>query len=62
MDEFYEDDVFKEVLLDVKSLLDFVRYCFKEVLLNYYYCLIYEELIVFFNYVFYDVKLMILLN
>nr|WIF89063.1 AAA domain-containing protein [Acholeplasma laidlawii] len=59
LDEFYEDDVFKEVSLDAKSLLDLARYRFKEALLNYHYRSTYEELIAFSNHAFYDAKLMI---
>src|SRR5690554_1442270 len=59
LDEFYEDDILKDVTLDAKSLLDLARYKFREALLNYHYRSTYEELIAFSNHAFYDAKLMI---
>ena len=62
IDEFYEDDVLKDVSFDAKSLLDLARYRFKEALLNYHYRSNFEELIAFSNHAFYDGKLMIAPN
>lgn len=58
-DEFYEDDSFKNISLDAKSLLDLARYKYKETLLNYHYRSKYEELIAFSNHAFYDGKLIV---
>ncbi|WP_162146837.1 AAA domain-containing protein [Acholeplasma granularum] len=57
--EFYEDEILKDVSLDAKSLLDLARYRYKETLLNYHYRSKYEELIAFSNHAFYDGKLII---
>lgn len=62
IDEFYEDEVLKDVSFDAKSLLDLARYRFKEALLNYHYRSNFEELIAFSNHAFYDGKLMIAPN
>ena len=58
-DEFYEDDVLKDISMDAKSLLDLARYKYKETILNYHYRSKYEELIAFSNHAFYDAKLIV---
>ena len=56
-DEFFEDNVLKNVSMDAKSLLDLARYKYKETILNYHYRSLYEELIAFSNHAFYEGKL-----
>jgi len=56
-DEFYEEDIIRDVSMDAKSLLDLARYRYKETILNYHYRSKYEELIAFSNYAFYEGKL-----
>lgn len=58
-DEYYEDDVLKDVSMDAKSLLDLARYRYQETILNYHYRSVYEELISFSNHAFYDGKLIV---
>ena len=58
-DELYEQEVFKDIRLDAKSLLDLARYKYKETILNYHYRSAYEELIAFSNHAFYDGKLFV---
>ncbi|QWB99464.1 HRDC domain-containing protein [Mycoplasmatota bacterium] len=58
-DDFYEDEVLKNISYDAKSLLDLARYKYKEALLNYHYRSYYQELIEFSNHAFYDGKLII---
>jgi len=58
-DEFYEDELLKDISMDAKSLLDLARYRFKETILNYHYRSEYEELIAFSNHAFYEGKLTI---
>ena len=58
-DEYYEDDVLKDVSMDAKSLLDLARYKYNETILNYHYRSKYEELIAFSNHAFYDAKLIV---
>ena len=58
-DEFYEDEVLRDVSMDAKSLLDLARYRYKETILNYHYRSQYEELIAFSNHAFYDGKLIV---
>ncbi|MFP4478638.1 MAG: AAA domain-containing protein [Candidatus Izemoplasmatales bacterium] len=58
-DDFYEDEILKNISYDAKSLLDLARYKYKEALLNYHYRSYYQELIEFSNHAFYDGKLMI---
>jgi len=58
-DEFYEDEILKNISYDAKSLLDLARYKYKEALLNYHYRSYYQELIEFSNHAFYDGKLII---
>ena len=58
-DEFYEQDVLKDVSMDAKSLLDLARYRYQETILNYHYRSVYEELISFSNHAFYDGKLIV---
>jgi KaiC/GvpD/RAD55 family RecA-like ATPase/very-short-patch-repair endonuclease len=58
-DEFYEEDVLKDISMDAKSLLDLARYRYKETILNYHYRSVYEELISFSNHAFYDGKLIV---
>ena len=58
-DEYYEEDVLKDVSMDAKSLLDLARYRYQETILNYHYRSVYEELISFSNHAFYDGKLIV---
>jgi hypothetical protein len=58
-DEFYEEDVLRDISMDAKSLLDLARYRYQETILNYHYRSVYEELISFSNHAFYDGKLII---
>jgi len=58
-DEFYEDNVLRDVSLDAKSLLDLARYKYNETILNYHYRSVYEELIAFSNHAFYEGKLIV---
>lgn len=58
-DEFYEDEILKNVTYDAKSLLDLARYKYHEGLLNYHYRSQFQELIEFSNHAFYDGKLII---
>lgn len=58
-DELYEQEVFKDIRLDAKSLLDLARYKYQETILNYHYRSQYEELIAFSNHAFYDGKLLV---
>jgi superfamily I DNA and/or RNA helicase len=58
-DDFYEDEILKNISYDAKSLLDLARYKYKEALLNYHYRSFYQELIEFSNHAFYDGKLII---
>ena len=58
-DEFYEEDVLRDVSMDAKSLLDLARYKYNETILNYHYRSQYEELIAFSNHAFYDGKLIV---
>ncbi|MCU0104606.1 AAA domain-containing protein [Acholeplasma vituli] len=58
-DELFEQEVFKDIRLDAKSLLDLARYKYKETILNYHYRSTYEELIAFSNHAFYDGKLFV---
>jgi len=58
-DEFYEEDVLKDVSMDAKSLLDLARYKYKETILNYHYRSVFEELIAFSNHAFYEGKLIV---
>lgn len=58
-DEFYEEEVLRNISLDAKSLLDLARYKFDETILNYHYRSKYEELIAFSNNAFYDGKLIV---
>lgn len=58
-DEYFEDDVLKDVSMDAKSLLDLARYKYHETILNYHYRSVYEELIAFSNHAFYDGKLIV---
>jgi len=56
-DEFFEEDMIRDVSMDAKSLLDLARYRYKETILNYHYRSQFEELIAFSNYAFYEGKL-----
>ena len=56
-DEFFEQDVLKDVSMDAKSLLDLARYKYHETILNYHYRSEFEELIAFSNHAFYEGKL-----
>lgn len=58
-DEFFEEEILKEVSLDAKSLLDLARYKYHETILNYHYRSEYEELIAFSNHAFYEGKLIV---
>ena len=58
-DEFYEDEVLRNVSMDAKSLLDLARYKYLETILNYHYRSQYEELIAFSNHAFYEGKLIV---
>ncbi|QMS85407.1 AAA domain-containing protein [Candidatus Xianfuyuplasma coldseepsis] len=58
-DEYYEEDVIKDITMDAKSLLDLARYKYYETILNYHYRSRYEELIAFSNYAFYEGKLIV---
>ncbi|AIO18520.1 HRDC domain protein [Candidatus Izimaplasma bacterium HR1] len=58
-DEFYEDQVLRDVSMDAKSLLDLARYKYQETILNYHYRSQYEELIAFSNHAFYEGKLIV---
>ncbi len=58
-DEFFEEDVLRDVSMDAKSLLDLARYKYNETILNYHYRSIFEELIAFSNHAFYDGKLIV---
>ncbi len=58
-DDLYEQDVFKDIRLDAKSLLDLARYKYQETILNYHYRSNYEELIAFSNHAFYEGKLLV---
>jgi len=58
-DDFYEDQILKDVSMDAKSLLDLARYKFDETILNYHYRSKYEELIAFSNHAFYEGKLIV---
>lgn len=58
-DELYEQEVYKDIRLDAKSLLDLARYKYQETILNYHYRSNYEELIAFSNHAFYDGKLLV---
>ncbi len=58
-DDYFEDEVLKDVTLDAKSLLDLARYKYYETILNYHYRSKYEELIAFSNHAFYDGKLIV---
>ena len=58
-DELYEQEVFKDIRLDAKSLLDLARYKYQETILNYHYRSSYEELIAFSNHAFYEGKLLV---
>jgi hypothetical protein len=56
-DEFFEEELIRDISMDAKSLLDLARYRYKETILNYHYRSKYEELIAFSNYAFYEGKL-----
>jgi len=58
-EELLEEDEELEISMDAKSLLDLAKYKYKETILNYHYRAIYEELIAFSNYAFYDGKLIV---
>ncbi|MBU1020784.1 MAG: hypothetical protein KJ847_06165, partial [Firmicutes bacterium] len=58
-DEFFEEDIIKDVSMDAKSLLDLARYKYDETILNYHYRSVYEELIAFSNHAFYEGKLIV---
>ncbi|PAT01365.1 hypothetical protein CI105_07240 [Candidatus Izimaplasma bacterium ZiA1] len=58
-DEYFEDNVLKDVSMDAKSLLDLARYKYHETILNYHYRSVYEELIAFSNHAFYEGKLIV---
>lgn len=58
-DEWLEDEETDDITLDAQSLLDLARYKYSETVLNYHYRSLYEELISFSNYAFYDGKLIV---
>jgi superfamily I DNA and/or RNA helicase len=58
-DEYYEDEILKDISMDAKSLLDLARYKFDETILNYHYRSKYEELIAFSNHAFYEGRLIV---
>lgn len=58
-DEYYEEDILRDVSMDAKSLLDLARYKYYETILNYHYRSQYEELIAFSNHAFYEGKLIV---
>ena len=58
-DELFEQEGLKDVSMDAKSLLDLARYKYNETILNYHYRSVYEELIAFSNYAFYEGKLIV---
>lgn len=58
-DELFEDEDLKDISMDAKSLLDLARYKYNETILNYHYRSMYEELIAFSNYAFYEGKLIV---
>ena len=58
-DELFEEEGLKDISMDAKSLLDLARYKYNETILNYHYRSVYEELIAFSNYAFYEGKLIV---
>ncbi len=58
-DDYFEDEVLRDVSMDAKSLLDLARYKYDETILNYHYRSQYEELIAFSNHAFYEGKLIV---
>lgn len=59
LDEYYEEELLRDVSMDAKSLLDLARYKYQEIILNYHYRSRYEELIAFSNHAFYQANLFV---